>query len=96
VRALPPSFGAVQVTVAEPLPAVAETAVGAPGTVVPMGVTAADGADAEPVPTALVADTVNVYVVPLASPETVAVVAGGLPLTAVGGWAVEPTNGVIV
>ncbi|MBK7743707.1 MAG: hypothetical protein IPI40_08510 [Betaproteobacteria bacterium] len=51
------------------MPRVAVTAVGAPGTVA--GVTAADAADAGPVPTALVAVTVNVYAVPLARPDTV-------------------------
>jgi hypothetical protein len=51
------------------LPRVAVTAVGAPGTVA--GVTAADAADAGPLPTALVAVTVNVYAVPLARPITV-------------------------
>ena len=33
--ALPPLLGAVQLTVADPLPAVADTPVGAPGTVAP-------------------------------------------------------------
>jgi len=56
---LPPVLvGAVQLTVADPLPAVAVTPVGAPGRL--FGVTALDGAEAEPVPLALVADTVNV------------------------------------
>src|SRR6478735_5989329 len=54
------------------------------------GVTALDAAEAGPVPTALVADTVNVYAVPLVRPVTVAVVAGGLPLTVVGVCAVDP------
>jgi hypothetical protein len=64
--------GAVQVTVACALPAVADTPVGAPGTLA--GTTALEGVDAGPVPTALVAVTVNVYEVPLVSPVTVAVV----------------------
>ncbi len=69
----PPSFaGAVHVTVAEASPAVADAPVGASGMVI--GVTALDGIDAGPVPAALVAVTVNVYVVPLARPENVAVV----------------------
>ena len=50
--------GAVQDTVAFPSPAVALTLVGTPGTV--RGVTERDGDDAEPVPIALVAVTVNV------------------------------------
>ena len=80
--ALPPLLdGAVQDTVADPLPAVAVTPVGAPGTVGAVGVTALDGEEADPVPMALVADTVKVYVVPLVSPGTVADVAGGLPFT---------------
>jgi hypothetical protein len=57
--ALPPLLaGAVQLTVALALPATAVTAVGAPG--VDSGVTAAEAAEAGPVPAALVAVTVNV------------------------------------
>ena len=57
--ALPPLLaGAVQVTVAEALPAVADTPVGAPGTVA--GVTAVEAAEAAPVPAPLVAVTVKV------------------------------------
>ena len=51
------------------LPAVAVTAVGAPGTV--NGVTAALADDAREVPATLVAVTVNVYAVPLTRPVTV-------------------------
>jgi hypothetical protein len=65
--------GAVQLTEAWLLPAVAITADGAPGK--PEGVTAFDGADAGPVPRAFVAVTVKVYAVPLTRPPTVAVVA---------------------
>jgi hypothetical protein len=54
------------------LPAVAVTAVGAPGTVA--GVTLLEASDAALVPTAFVAVTVNVYAVPLVRPVTVAVV----------------------
>jgi hypothetical protein len=73
VTALPPfDDGAAQLTVACALPAVAVTPVGAPGTVA--GATEFDGAEAGPVPTALVAVTVKVYVVPLVSPVTVALV----------------------
>src|SRR2546430_2671916 len=61
-----------------------------------VGVTAPDAAEAGPVPMALVADTVNVYAVPLVRPATVADVAGGLPPTRVGAWAVPPTYGVSV
>jgi hypothetical protein len=60
VIALPPLEGAVQLTTAEPLPAVAVTPVGAAGAVTAVGVTADEAAEAAPVPTALVADTVNV------------------------------------
>ena len=52
--------GAVQLTVADALPAVAVTPVGAPGADGALGVTALDGAEAGPAPFALVADTVNV------------------------------------
>ena len=65
--------------------------VGAVPPVPPVGVTAFDGVDAGPVPTALVAVTVNVYVVPLVRPVTVADGAGGLPVTVVGVWATPPT-----
>ena len=51
------------------LPAVAVTAVGAPGTV--NGVTAALAVDATEDPAALVAVTVNLYAVPLVRPVTV-------------------------
>ena len=62
MTALPPSeAGAVQVTVALASPAVADAAVGAPGTVAAaVGVTAVEAAEAAPVPMALVAVTVNV------------------------------------
>ena len=96
VIGLPPFEGAVQLTTAEPLPAVAVTAVGAAGAVTETGVTAGEAADEGPVPTALVAATVKVYAVPLVSPVTVAVVAGGFPLTVVGARAVVPAYGVIV
>jgi hypothetical protein len=59
VIALPPlELGAVKATVALALPAVAVPMVGAPGTVV--GVTLLLAAEAAPVPTELVAVTVNV------------------------------------
>ena len=60
------------------------------------GVTALEGADGEPVPIAFVAVTVNVYAVPLVSPPTVVLVAGGFPDTVTGVCGVEPTNGVTV
>jgi hypothetical protein len=59
----------VNATVACALPAVAVPMVGAPGT--PWGVTLFEGAEAAPVPTELVALTVNVYDVPLVRPVTV-------------------------
>ena len=86
--------GAVQVTVADPLPAVAATPVGAPGNVA--GVTGLDGAEACPVPVALVAATVKVYAVPLVSPVTVVEVAGGFPVTVTGVSATAPMYGVTV
>jgi hypothetical protein len=51
--------GALNDTVADALPATADTPVGAPGTVAPR-VTGLDAAEADPVPTELVAVTVNV------------------------------------
>jgi hypothetical protein len=56
-------LGAVKLTVAVVLPAVAVPMTGASGTV--PGVTAAEAADSRPVPMALVAWTRNVYAVPL-------------------------------
>ena len=50
--------GAAKATEAEPLPAVADTAVGAPGTV--DGVTGDEADDAAPAPSPLVAVTVKV------------------------------------
>jgi hypothetical protein len=60
VIVLPPLPGAVQLTVADPLPPLAVTPVGAAGAVALVGVTALDADDAGPVPFAFVADTVNV------------------------------------
>ena len=81
--------GALHETVTEPDPAVAAvTPVGAAGTA--PGVTALDGAEAVPVPRELVAVTLNVYAVPLVSPVTVAVLAGGEPVTVTGVPAVDP------
>ena len=61
-------------TVARLLAAVAETDVGGPGTIA-IGTTLLEAAEAGPVPAALVAFTVNVYVVPLVRPVTTS----GLP-----------------
>jgi len=59
VIAAPPLFaGAVNVTVACPLAATADTLVGAPGVVA--GVTAEEAVEAVPVPTLFVAVTVKV------------------------------------
>jgi hypothetical protein len=69
--------GAIQLTVACPVPARAVTPDGAAG--VPAGVAGFDTAEAVLVPFAFVAATVNVYAVPLDSPVTVAPRA--LPLT---------------
>ncbi len=55
---VPLEAGAVQLTLARALPAIAVTAVGASGT--KPGVTGADALDAELVPIAFVAVTVNV------------------------------------
>jgi len=59
------------------------------------GVTAADALDAGPAPAPFVADTVNVYAVPSANPDTTAEVTLP-PLTDTGVCADEPMNGVIV
>jgi len=73
LMALPPlDDGGVHETVAWALPEVAVTLVGGPATAA--GVTALDGVEAGPGPTALAAVTVNVYDVPLVRPATVAVV----------------------
>jgi hypothetical protein len=53
-------------------------------------VTAFEAAEAGPVPTAFVAETVNVYDVPFVRPVTVVVVDGGDPVTVVGACAVVP------
>jgi hypothetical protein len=67
VIGLPPLLtGAVKLTLACPLPAVAVAPVGAPGTV--LGVTLLDGADASLEPAMFVATTVNVYATPFESP----------------------------
>jgi len=61
VIALPPLLaGAAQLTAADPLPALAVTPVGAPGTVGAVGVTELEAAEAGPVPFALAAVTVKV------------------------------------
>ncbi len=60
----------MKLTVACPCPAVAETLVGAPGTVA-LGVTLLEAVEALEVPTELVAVTVKVYAVPFVSPVTV-------------------------
>jgi hypothetical protein len=67
--ALPPLLtGAVKLTDACVLPAIAVVSVGESGTVA--GVTLFDGADAPLEPTALAATTVNVYAVPFVRPVT--------------------------
>jgi hypothetical protein len=63
------------------------TLAGAEGTVA--GVTGADATDWGPVPTAFVAATLNVYVVPFVSPVTVWLVA--VELNALAGCAFAPT-----
>ena len=66
---LPPSpVGATHATSTEPSPNEPVTLETAPGT--PAGVTAPEAPEAEPVPAALVAVTVNVYAVPLVRPVT--------------------------
>src|SRR5262249_50868285 len=60
------------------------------------GVTALDGSETGPFPFGLPAVTVNVYVVPLVSPVTVALVGAGAPDTTVTVCAVPLTYGVTV
>ena len=60
VIALPPLDGAVKLTTAWLFPATAVTAVGAPGTVVVLGVILFEAADSGPLPFALDAATVKV------------------------------------
>src|SRR3954452_2129917 len=72
MAAPPVVAGAVQLTVAVVLPAVAVPMVGAPGAVgvagAATGVTAPDRAEKVPVPALLVAATSKVYAVPLVRP----------------------------
>ena len=63
--------------------------------IVSLGTTELDAADAALVPTALVADTVNVYPLPFVNPGTTADVADPL-VTWIGLCAVEPRYGVTV
>jgi len=60
------------------------------------GATLLEAAEGGPVPTLFVAVTVNVYVLPFVRFGTVAVVAGGVPLTVVGVCGVLPIQGVTV
>ena len=79
---LPPfEAGGVKFNTARALPAVAVTPVGAPGSVA--GLTGFEGVEVGPVPTALVALTVKMYVLPLVSPVTVI----GLAVTV---WVMAP------
>jgi len=71
IIALPPSeAGAVKLTVACAFPIVAVTPVGVPGAV-GCGVTLLEASDAEPVPMAFAAVTLNVYAVPFVRPVMV-------------------------
>ncbi len=68
----PSSAGGDQPMFADPSPELAVTPVGAPGTAGPPGMTGCVGAEACPVPMAVVAVTVNVYGTPSVSPSTTA------------------------
>jgi hypothetical protein len=97
VIVLPPLLlGAVQDTVAVVSPALAVTPVGAAGTDSAVGVTELDAVDAAPLPTELVAVTVNVYAVPGVSPLMFALVTGGALLMVTGVCAADPMYGVTV
>ena len=91
VIALPASpVGAVQLTSALWDAGRASTSVGAAGATAAVGVTAPEGAESAPCPSALAARTRNVYAVPAVSPEIVVCMAGGDPLTVLDGCAVAP------
>ena len=72
IVAPPLDEGALHATRAEAFRERADAAIGAPGTV--RGTTAADGLEAGPVPTPLVAVTAKMYAVPFVRPVTVQVV----------------------
>jgi hypothetical protein len=80
VIGVPPSVGAVHVTVALALPATAVGFAGLTGTL--SGVTGVDGSEAVLVPTLFLAFTVNVYGVPFFNPVTVHV-KGNVPVVLV-------------
>jgi hypothetical protein len=88
--------GALQLTDASWLPAVAATFDGLPGAGGGVGTTEFEAADCVPLPVAFDAVTLNVYVVPFVRLPTVADVAGGDPETVVVVWAAPPMNGVTV
>ena len=67
----PPSDGAVQLRLTDWSAGDAVTPVGAPGTVAAVGITAAEELELGPMPTPLIAATVNVYAVPFVRPVTV-------------------------
>jgi hypothetical protein len=96
VIGLPPSGGAVHDTATEPSPGVADTPVGAPGAVSPVGgaddvgVTGGEGVESGLVPAVLVALTRKVYAVPLVRAVKLAVVGAGLPVTVLGVCALVP------
>ena len=92
----PLETGAVQLTVAAALPAVTTLIAGAPGTVTAAGITALDGAEAGPAPTAFVAETMKVYDVPLINPVTVVVVAVPGAVTVCTGVVAVPANACTV
>src|SRR5207245_2676375 len=81
IGAPPLEAGAVQLTVTWAFPAVAATAVGAPGAVA--GVMLLEGAEATPEPFTLPAVTVTVYAVPFVRPVTADVVVAALRWVAV-------------
>src|SRR5260370_40411290 len=81
MAAPPLEAGASQLNITWLFPGVTSRPAGAPGTVA--GVTELDGDEAGPVPTALVAVTVKVYLVPLVRPLTVALVAVPLALAVI-------------
>ena len=74
---VPPSAaGAVQLSATALSRAEPVTPVGAPGRPATEGVTEAEAAESAPVPTPLIAATLNVYAVPFARPVTLELVSG--------------------
>ena len=93
IGAPPSEAGAVQATVTRVSPGLPVTPVGAPGACAAVGVIGLLAEELGPVPTPLIAATVNVYAVPFVSPPIVALASGYSVTVAV--WATPLMYGVI-